>query len=120
MKAMAPIFRPLRLLCVENRWFERKTLECLLEKEIGEWTFAENDQEALNALSNRPEGFDLVIVDHEQAEGSGIYVVHLLRLAGYTGDVLVLTVNGILPLERIMYETFDVHVLQLRSSGRER
>ncbi|RRJ96967.1 response regulator [Opitutaceae bacterium TAV4] len=122
---------PLRLLYVQSHWLARKVAWWLMQDVPCIWTYAGNAAEALAkvGVSSSADGgsdaesgpepgeqaarFDVVIVDHEQAEGSGLRIVRMLRDAGYKGPIIAITVDEVGDIEKTCYENLDTPLLLL-------
>lgn len=110
---LTPLSGPLRLIYVQPHWLPRKTIQYLLKGAPAEWCFADDERQALALMGKVPGSHDVVLVDHEQTEGSGLRVVRALRTTGYSGSMLAVTVDGLHPIECRRYEAFRVPVFLL-------
>jgi DNA-binding response OmpR family regulator len=113
--------KPLNILSVDDEFRVAHALAFALSSSERKLTLAFSADEALTKVSNHPEPFDVVIIDHKMPKVSGIELVQRLRAANFDGKIIVLSAHltyenrrayAELNVDTMLTKPFDVHDLR--------
>ena len=113
--------KPLNILSVDDEFRVAHALAFALSSSERKLTLAFSADEALAKVSDHPEPFDVVIIDHKMPKVSGIELVQRLRAANFDGKIIVLSAHltyenrrayAELNVDTMLTKPFDVHDLR--------
>ena len=111
----------LNILSVDDEFRVAHALAFALSHPDRKLTLASSADEALAKVTDHPEPFDVVIIDHKMPKVSGIELVQRLRATNFDGKIIVLSAHlthenrrayAELNVDSMLTKPFDVHELR--------
>ena len=111
----------MNILTVDDEFRVAHALAFALSDPARKLTLAFSADEALAKMTDHPDPFDVVIIDHKMPNGSGIELIHRLRAAHFGGKIIVLSAHlthenrrayAELNVDTMLTKPFDVHELR--------
>jgi DNA-binding response OmpR family regulator len=111
----------LNILSVDDEFRVAHALAFALSHPDRKLTLASSADEALAKVTDHPEPFDVVIIDHKMPKVSGIELVQRLRATNFDGKIIVLSAHlthenrrayAELNVDMMLTKPFDVHELR--------